>query len=325
MILDTCGTSATIPRLPLNANPPFGLSQEETLTLGEVPISSAGGQYRLCWCARGFSCSLASEFAVDAGEVLIIGPSELTQDRTCVSGQTCSIDGIVGMHLSSGDSYVVLDTCATGAAVPRFPFFQLQNYSHVYDWASTVVTAAGQRFTWGSTAVTAAGGLYRLCWCAMGYTCSIGGDYHVDLGALNVVGPSPLFQDRTCVSGQTCFLDDLTGDMLSNADSIMISDTCGVDHVVPRFQHAGFGVDTSPWIHTSTALLMNVSTKGISASWGTLAISAAGGEYRLCWCASSQNPCSTFAAFRTDMGELKVVGMSPLSQGRTCVSGQTCE
>ena len=49
----------------------------------------------------------------------------------------------------------------------------------------------------------------------------------VDVGAITVVGPSPItVQDRTCVLGQECFLDGFTGQNLDPADQLMVLDTC---------------------------------------------------------------------------------------------------
>jgi hypothetical protein len=81
-----------------------------------------GGQYRLCWCAgemraahdlsRGYLCSVAEDFKVDVGELVIVGPDELgTQLRTCVAGQTCVIDNVRGVNLHEKDALMVLDTC----------------------------------------------------------------------------------------------------------------------------------------------------------------------------------------------------------------------
>jgi hypothetical protein len=50
----------------------------------------------------------------------------------------------------------------------------------------------------------------------------------IDLGPLILIGPSPLFQDRTCVSGQTCLLDGINGQGLTDNDGFMVLDTCGI-------------------------------------------------------------------------------------------------
>jgi hypothetical protein len=38
--------------------------------------------------------------------------------------------------------------------------------------------------------VSAQGGIYRLCWCAAGYSCEKPEDFVVDFGELNLVGPA---------------------------------------------------------------------------------------------------------------------------------------
>ena len=53
-------------------------------------------------------------FKVDVGTLTVIGPSPINHARTCVSGQSCSFAGITGMHLSSNDRIMLLDTCGTG-------------------------------------------------------------------------------------------------------------------------------------------------------------------------------------------------------------------
>ena len=66
-------------------------------------------------------CVQSAAFRVDAGSLVLVGPAPLEQHRTCVSGQTCSLDGLSGYHLSESDSFLVLDTCgSTIALVPRF-------------------------------------------------------------------------------------------------------------------------------------------------------------------------------------------------------------
>ena len=39
----------------------------------EEQVTAAGGQYRLCWCASGFTCSVAPDFRVDFGELTVLG------------------------------------------------------------------------------------------------------------------------------------------------------------------------------------------------------------------------------------------------------------
>jgi hypothetical protein len=87
-------------------------------------VTAPGGQYRLCWCAGiHFPCSIGDDYRVDLGELVIIGPSPVSeQHRTCVSGQTCSFDGLRGTDLggantTTSDKLWVLETC--GVRPPR--------------------------------------------------------------------------------------------------------------------------------------------------------------------------------------------------------------
>ena len=294
LVLDTCGTDSMVPAFP-------------ALNLREVPVSAAGGQYRLCWCADDVSCDSPEAFIVDAGELRLVGPSELMQHRTCVSGRTCSFGSLVGQHLADGDALLVLDTCGTSSGVvPRFSGAAADGGAG----HSSQVAIGGASVSWGSTAPSSQGGVYRLCWCAAGFTCDVPESFRTDLGQLHLVGPAPLTQGRTCVSGQTCRLDGALGESLSTDDRVVVLDTCGALGAAPaRFPAEGF--DTGKGSIPSGTVL------GASwYSWGTTEVTAQGGEYRLCWCAASTGPCNTVAEFRTDFGELRLVGPYPLQQDR---------
>jgi hypothetical protein len=150
-------------------------------------LTAKGGSYRLCWCASGFSCSTAADMVIDMGELVVIGPSPLSHEHTCVSGQSCSLDGIIGNHLSNDDMVMVLATCGAATTIPGLP--------QGGTWASsTEVSASGASLAWrvsglSWTDVTAPGGFYRLCWCAGGHVCSVPQNFVVDFGELTIVGP----------------------------------------------------------------------------------------------------------------------------------------
>jgi hypothetical protein len=65
--------------------------------------------------------------------------------------------------------------------------------------------------SFGNVPITATGGVYQLCWCASGYECDTEEQYRVTMGEVLFIGPSPLNQDRTCVSGQHCVTHSITG------------------------------------------------------------------------------------------------------------------
>lgn len=135
---------------------------------------------------------------------------------------------------------------------------------------------------------------------------TVGGRYALEPAP----GSAPPPQDRTCVAGLSCSVEAVTGLGLADGDAFAILDTCGsTAAAVPRM----------PQLGRPTRLLRS----GAAISWGSAAATAAGGQYRLCWCAAGLE-CSAADAFRVDAGRLELVGVAPLVQARTCVSGRTC-
>jgi hypothetical protein len=129
LMLDTCGEHISsnskhgdgwLVHTPINNFADFVLGSVPIL-----PITALGGQYRLCWCSGGsdnngiafFRCTEPENVAVDFGELRLTGVDSFEQDRTCVSGLTCSIQNISGQHLSAWDRIWVLDTCGTSDLV----------------------------------------------------------------------------------------------------------------------------------------------------------------------------------------------------------------
>ena len=106
-----------------------------------------------------------------------------------------------------------------------------------------------------------------------------------------------------------CEISGLSGKYLSSLDQYLILETCG-DESSPALQY------------TETLEQFQEPGKAISARWVSLPLPLTGGEYRLCWCAG-QFLCSSQENFRVDMGAITVIGVSPFSQDRTCISGRT--
>lgn len=73
IVMDTCGGSAIIPRWPTASATIFSHRPDA--------VSAAGGQYRLCWCAAEVGCSLSAHYRTDFGELVLVGPAPLAQDR----------------------------------------------------------------------------------------------------------------------------------------------------------------------------------------------------------------------------------------------------
>ena len=157
LLADTCGIASLPTALQIaSVTAPEGISG---IVGWELPLYVAGGTYRLCWCsgeAGTKPCYAAEDFRTDVGSLTMIGVSPLQQDKTCVSGLPCEIDGLTGTHVSDSDEFLVLETCGlSGAVVEGFPGLAS------FDGAGS----SGGRVTWGALPITAAGGRYALCWC----------------------------------------------------------------------------------------------------------------------------------------------------------------
>ena len=299
LVLETCSLPTLVIGWPADGLRPVLTSGTGTgVTLGSFeskPFSAAGGQYQMCWCF--LSCEKPQDFHVSFGTLTVVGPSQLSQ-VTCTNGQVCQIHGIIGSYASSHDRVLLLSTCGTADAIT---IFQSGPPSHT--------TASGSAATWSSAPITAAGGRYRLCWCSSVASCSVASDFISDMGELILLGPSPLDQHRTCVSGQTCEFDGFLGSQLSSLNKVLLADTCGVGAV-------------------SVEIASLAVTLGVSAivSWGS-PLHIAGGVYRLCWCSGDSGGQSCYAAddFTTDVGSLTMIGVAPLQQEKTCISGLPCE
>ena len=307
MVLDTCSVASVVWSWP-DSGRSLG-ADNQTFSWGTVAVSAAGGSYRLCWCVPATNpaglempCDFVEDFGVDVGSMTLIGPYILPQ--TCVSGLICVIHGVAGTYLTSEDRYAVLDTCgnSTSVTVPRFG----------NGGFSSSISSSGTTVFFGQVATTSAGGQYLLCWCSSVANCTSEEDFEVPAVQLLIVGPQPLEQDRTCVSGTRCTFH-LLG-LLDALDRVFILDTCGQDHfsqhqlkLVNRFAGSGLG--------------SSVNASGAIFSWSDS--SSAGGQYRLCWC-SSVSTCNLATDFKTDVGGLHLVGPSTRNE-YTCISGQSCE
>ena len=54
----------------------------------------------------------------DVTGLTILGVEVGTHEYTCVSGQTCTLDGIFGYGLTDSDRVMILETCGTGTVIP---------------------------------------------------------------------------------------------------------------------------------------------------------------------------------------------------------------
>lgn len=263
MVMDTCGASQAVVWASAAAS---GAS---------IAASPGGGGFRLCWCGGGGApCSSPEAFVTDFGEMSVIGPAPLAQDRTCVAGQPCALEGLSGHHLSSSNRLLLLDTCGAAALPTGLPQAALD----------IVVAHGAARATTGTAALRGAGGSYRLCWCAGLRRCSALDEFRVDMGLVTLLGVSSLAQRRTCVAGRTCLVTGIPD--AHQLDRVLVLDTCGSAAVRAELPHAsGLG---------------SAVQSGAGSFGGDAVLLAPGGEYRLCWCAGEARCRPTVA--RTRLG-----------------------
>ena len=303
-VQETCGTTHTPLGWPNSGR--TLVSESATFTWGDVRVSSAGGFYRLCWCGSASGgCSNGEDFRVDLGGLTLLGPTPATTTATCTSGQRCEIHGLTGVHLSDQDSFMVLSTCGHHRAVSRLSNVEVS------------VGNGGATLRWDS--ISSAGGLYHLCWCsgATSSTCGGSPDFRVVAGQLHILGPEPLEQDKTCLSGQRCLFSVSRFGVGLGVDSVAVLETCGVTKKLKPDLHKE--------LHESQVFslqLVESLTSDSRDSHFVMPLSFPGGIYRLCWC-GTQN-CRTADDFRTDLGALHLVGPQNRRQ-MTCVSGEICK
>ena len=176
--------------------------------------------------------------------------------------------------------------------------------------SSTRMTAGSEEVAvfWNAS-IPLQGGQHRLCWCPKPSGCTAEADFLMDIGRIELVGVSPLPQHRTCVSGQTCEFDGITGHYLSDQDVYLVADTCGTTLGLPRFLGR-------------SSFSTSVTASGARVSFGSVPVSAAGGHFMLCWCSGILTGCSP-GDFQV-AGTLSLLGPAPLRQDKTCISGHTC-
>lgn len=120
-------------------------------------LTVAGGEYRLCWCVG--ACNNFTDYSIEIGNLILQGPSPLSQDRTCVAGHVCSLN-VLGVA-SENERLLVQETCGDGKTPLGWPNFG-------QSLPNSPLQAGEGTFSWGDVVVSSAGGVYRLCWCGAG-------------------------------------------------------------------------------------------------------------------------------------------------------------
>ena len=310
-VLATCGIEDFVPGFP-DSHLQMVLDRGGTsLSWGSEFVTAYGGQYRICWCSERYACSSSEQFGLDTGELLLIGPRPLVQQRTCETFP-CTVSGFSGLHLSSADSIMVLDTCSQATAS------QDASVGFLAMALSVASSGRGTAPLEGSVTIhhQVVGGTYRLCWCAGTYTCSFFEDFRVDVGSVSFVGLTESLQHRTCVSGQTCSWSglDLWLESPDGSDGrLIVLDTCGTGAgraplpngaVVPEW---GLESTIDAWAGTERMTMW--------ASWGNQRLSGAAGQYRACWC--DWDCPDGDGGLMLDLASITILGPDPLWQHRT--------
>ena len=89
-----------------------------SLSFGEVLLDADEVGYSICWC--GTSCNMASDFAVPAGRLRVLGPSA-NQQAKCFLGHHCSLPDIEGVSLMMDDKIMLRTDCDAGPMLPGSP------------------------------------------------------------------------------------------------------------------------------------------------------------------------------------------------------------
>ena len=114
-----CGGPQFLSLAPANPNGTGSLNivgNNFALALGEILLDADEG-YTICWC--GVSCNTASDFAVSAGQLRVLGPYS-NQRVDCFLGQECRLQHIRGVGLMAGDQIMLRTDCA-GQMLPGSP------------------------------------------------------------------------------------------------------------------------------------------------------------------------------------------------------------
>eukprot|EP00930_Biecheleria_cincta_P035475 TRINITY_DN24396_c0_g2_i1.p1 TRINITY_DN24396_c0_g2~~TRINITY_DN24396_c0_g2_i1.p1 ORF type:complete len:4398 (+),score=706.18 TRINITY_DN24396_c0_g2_i1:1156-13194(+) len=309
---ETCGSAATtVVGMPDKGFSEPGDTRGTRFYWRSAPVTASGADYRLCWCSPTVQdCSHPSKFDTNAGTLRLVGPVR-DQTRTCVGGLQCTVPALKGNGLSEGDELLIQTKCDADLSIAdnesNFTLPQEVGFP-----GPSTMDAKGD-FNWLQPN-RATGGIFRLCWRAAGRNGSYGGD----AGELILVGPRAMHKREAYASLPLIvglFEGALEGTSSRMGDRVKVSQTCGSGPETT--QGIGAGGVSRKLQPNATAFL-----------WGDTLLSAAGGVYRLCWCAGHRldgtpRACTNNENFLVDAGTLSVEG--PLgNQSWTCSTSRSC-
>ena len=250
-------------------------------------------------------------------ETLCVRPGA-GQNRTCISGRACAIDGIAGSSLQEGHRMAISTSPCSAAKLP------VSNI--VSSGISKAATQNGSRYEWGDvyTDFTPLGGEYNLCWCAsMGsLNCdNLNSNFVISAGQLLVTGP---FDNQLeCLRGSDCINLVFTGYNLLVTDHIAVRrDGCGGNLAAQISISNVHGLGNLQASGTDWLVGFGVSSGDNDYH---LYIDANNAGYFLCWCANGRGSATACAGadFAVDAGRLRVTGPN-VNQESACAVGQEC-
>ena len=97
-----------------------------SLAFGEMLLDANQAGYSICWCGQG--CVAASDFAVPAGRLRVLGPYA-SQQANCFLGQQCRLQQIQGVGLLMGDKIMLRTNCDAGPMLPGSPGDGISSYN----------------------------------------------------------------------------------------------------------------------------------------------------------------------------------------------------
>lgn len=298
MILEGCGSSAFVDGFPNLAKTTASALAGSEHSWGQVPTAALGGQYDICWCARGAECAEGIQHRKKVGTLTVVGPRGAFAN-VCTSFSSCTWNGVIGTELDNGDRMMILNECGSGLMVPGFP-------------SSGIATASGGggSYSFGADNVIKAGGAeYDMCWCraADGRVCTGPANFLVRAGTLTVVAPRS-DHDVSCIKGNVCEVRHFQGIGLANGDKVMVLLSCGAGSPPGGLPSGGvlvaldFGHNFTTWSGPVTASELT---------------------YRLCWCSNSWS-CSSPSDFKMDAGAFRITSVAS-GQQRSCHAFDGCQ
>ena len=249
------------------------------------PTWAFAGTYILCWCggeATLAGCESPSDFLAPVGLVEVSGPGVLpfaAQMFRCVRLRQCELSNLQGTQPPTSKLLVAAGACG-GPAADGIP-----------QEGQSLPSVEGTTYTWGSGRVIANPGKYYLCWCSSISNCDDFSSFESYAGLLQVKSPTASPLRFFCPLSSVCNITGITGEGLTNQDTVMILVKCG-DAVSDTENFRQGSVSFATFDNGGSFMLPPGQRAGI---------------YQVCWCAAEQI-CLNGRDYTTTLGRLEIGG-----------------